>query len=277
MLKLAKLLHFNGFHITFVNTKYNHRRLLKSRGPASLDSLSTFRFETIPDGLPSSDANATQDIPTFSSSILRNCLEPFKKLLLELLKDSNAPPLTWIVSDSSMILTLDASKELGIPMVLLWTTSASAFLRYTQYRHLIDEGIVPLKDSSLMTNGYLDKVIDWVPSMEGMRLKNLPSFVKAPEDLLFKLVMHRVERICRSSTPAALIFHAFDALEGNVLEDISSISSPSTVSIGPLHFHLNQIKDDDTNSIGSNLWPQEPKCLQWLDSDEEGKGMEEVS
>ncbi|GAB4824983.1 hypothetical protein Ancab_007856 [Ancistrocladus abbreviatus] len=145
MLKLAKLLHFYGFHITFVNTKYNHRRLLKSRGPASLDSLSSFRFETIPDGLPSSGANATQDIPTLSSSILKNCLEPFKKLLLKLLKDSNAPPVTWIVSDSSMIFTWDASKELGIPMVLLWTASASAFLGYTQYRHLIDEGIVPLK------------------------------------------------------------------------------------------------------------------------------------
>ncbi|GAB4824979.1 hypothetical protein Ancab_007852 [Ancistrocladus abbreviatus] len=160
MLKLAKLLHFNGFHITFVNTEYNHRRLLKSRGPASLDDLSSFRFETIPDGLPSSDANATQDISTLSSSVLKNCLEPFKKLLLKLLKDSNAPPVTWIVSDSSMIFTLDASEELGIPVVLLWTASASAFLGYAQYRRLIDEGIVPLKDSSLMTNGYLDKVID---------------------------------------------------------------------------------------------------------------------
>ncbi|KAL9380618.1 hypothetical protein Peur_026275 [Populus x canadensis] len=37
MLKLAKLLHFKGFHITFVNTEYNHRRLLKSRGSSSLD------------------------------------------------------------------------------------------------------------------------------------------------------------------------------------------------------------------------------------------------
>ncbi|CDP20291.1 unnamed protein product [Coffea canephora] len=31
MLKLAKLLHQNGFHITFVNTEFNRRRLLKSR------------------------------------------------------------------------------------------------------------------------------------------------------------------------------------------------------------------------------------------------------
>jgi hypothetical protein len=28
MLKLAKLLHARGFHVTFVNTEFNHRRLL---------------------------------------------------------------------------------------------------------------------------------------------------------------------------------------------------------------------------------------------------------
>lgn len=39
MLKLAKLLHHKGFHITFVNTEYNHKRLLKSRGPNSLDAM----------------------------------------------------------------------------------------------------------------------------------------------------------------------------------------------------------------------------------------------
>ncbi|KAG5526034.1 hypothetical protein RHGRI_032356 [Rhododendron griersonianum] len=52
MLNVAKLLHHKGFHITFVNTEYNHRRLLKSRGPHSLDGLPDFRYETIPDGLP---------------------------------------------------------------------------------------------------------------------------------------------------------------------------------------------------------------------------------
>ncbi|KAH0976965.1 hypothetical protein GBA52_026684 [Prunus armeniaca] len=33
MMNLAKLLHHRGFHITFVNSEYNHKRLLKSRKP----------------------------------------------------------------------------------------------------------------------------------------------------------------------------------------------------------------------------------------------------
>ncbi|KAF2294125.1 hypothetical protein GH714_007685 [Hevea brasiliensis] len=77
MLKLAKILHSNGFQITFVNTEYNHRRLLKSRGPNSLDGLPDFHFEAIPDGLPPSDANATQDIPSLCDSTSKHSLVHF--------------------------------------------------------------------------------------------------------------------------------------------------------------------------------------------------------
>ncbi|CAM8944983.1 unnamed protein product [Rhodiola kirilowii] len=76
MLKLAKLLHHSGFHITFVHTAYNHNRLLKTNGPESLDGLPDFQFETIPDGLPQSDADVTQDIPALCESTMRTCLPP---------------------------------------------------------------------------------------------------------------------------------------------------------------------------------------------------------
>ncbi|BFG25820.1 hypothetical protein CerSpe_120940 [Prunus speciosa] len=66
MLKLAKLLHHRGFHITFVNTELNHRRFLKSLGPNSLDGLPDFQFETIPDGLPASDEDAGQNSYCFA-------------------------------------------------------------------------------------------------------------------------------------------------------------------------------------------------------------------
>jgi len=44
LFKLAKLLHVRGFHVTFVNTEYNHKRLLKSRGPKAFDSFTDFNF-----------------------------------------------------------------------------------------------------------------------------------------------------------------------------------------------------------------------------------------
>lgn len=147
MLKLAKLLHFKGFHITFVLTEFNHRRLLKSRGPGSLTGLSSFRFETIPDGLPPSDPDATQDIVSLCESTSINCLVPFRELLLKLNSSSSSgvPPVNCVVSDGIMSFTLTAAEELGIPEVLFWTTSACGFMAYTQYQKLIEMGLVPLK------------------------------------------------------------------------------------------------------------------------------------
>ena len=74
LLQLAKVLHSRGFFVTYVNTEYSHRRLLRSRGADALDGLDDFRFETIPDGLPPSgnDDDVTQDIPTLCESLLRN-------------------------------------------------------------------------------------------------------------------------------------------------------------------------------------------------------------
>ncbi|KAL7245635.1 hypothetical protein ACSBR2_000879 [Camellia fascicularis] len=147
MLKLSKLLHQRGFHITFVNTEFNHKRLLKSRGPDSLNGLSSFRFKTIPDGLPESDADATQDIPSLCESTRKHCLAPFKDLLSKLndTASSNVPPVTCIASDGAMSFTVDAAEELGIPEVLFWTTSACGFMGYEQYRNLIDKSYIPLK------------------------------------------------------------------------------------------------------------------------------------
>jgi hypothetical protein len=147
MLKMAKILHHRGFHITFVNTEFNYKRLLKSRGPNSLDGLPSFRFETIPDGLPDSDAEATQNIQALCRSTRKNCLAPFRNLLLKLndTASSNVPPITCIVSDGVMTFTLDAAAELGIPGVLFWTASACGFMGYVQYRRLIEKGLTPLK------------------------------------------------------------------------------------------------------------------------------------
>ena len=147
MLKLAKLLHHKGFYVTFVNTEYNHKRLLRSRGPNSLDGLPDFHFETIPDGLPSSDADVSQDIPSLSVSISKNGILPLCNLISKLNNTSSwdRPPVTSIISDGCMSFTLDAAEKFGIPNVLFWTPSSCGFLGYMHYRHLVERGLTPLK------------------------------------------------------------------------------------------------------------------------------------
>ncbi|XP_021900789.1 7-deoxyloganetin glucosyltransferase-like [Carica papaya] len=265
MLKLAKLLHSYGFHVTFVNTEFNHNRLLKTRAPNSFDGLPSFCFQTIPDGLPPTDVDATQDIPSLCESTRKTCLPHFKQLLHKL-NHSDALPVTCIVSDGSMSFTVVAAEELGLPIVLFWTPSACGFMAYLHYRQLIQKGLTPLKDESYLTNGYLDTVIDWIPGMKGIRLKDLPSFLRTTDRnfVMLDYILGETERAKRAS---AIVLNTFDALEHDVLTAMVPMLPP-VFPVGPLHLRVNHLANDETKQIGLSLWKEEHECLSWLDSKE---------
>ncbi|QHN94189.1 7-deoxyloganetin glucosyltransferase [Arachis ipaensis] len=272
MIKLAKLLHFNGFNITFVNTEFNHKRLLRSNGPDFLSDHHNpfFRFNTIPDGLPESDVDATQDTPTLCESLRRNCLAPFRNLLFKLNSTVDAPPVSCIVSDGVMSFTLIAAEELGIPEVLFWTMSASGFLCYLHCDQLIEKGITPFKDASYLTNDeYLERnTIDWIPGIKELRLRDVPSFIKTtdPDDIMLQVLLEEVGRTKESNCP--IILNTFDALEHDALEAISSILPPPIYTIGPLNSLSKHIIHDKDymNTVGCNLWKEERECLKWLET-----------
>ncbi|KAE9454903.1 hypothetical protein C3L33_13191, partial [Rhododendron williamsianum] len=77
-----------------------------------------------------------------------------------------------------------------------------------------------------------------------------------------------MEAADRSSKASAIILHTFEALEQDLLNALASIF-PFVYSIGPLQLLLNHIsKNDESESIGYNLWKEESECLKWLDSKE---------
>ncbi|KAI5433549.1 hypothetical protein KIW84_020729 [Lathyrus oleraceus] len=224
LLKLAKLLHLKGFHITFVNTEYNHKRLLKSRGSNSFDGFTDFTFETIPDGLTpmdgDGDGDVTQDAPSLFHSIMTKMHIFFGELLTRLHESAIAglvPPVTCIVSDFYMPFTIQAAEDHALPILLFSPTSACTLLSILHSRTLIEKGLMPLKD-----------------------------------------------RVHRAS---AIVFNTFNELESDVLQALSSML-PSLYTIGPLPLLLNQIGHNHLQSLGSNLWKEDTKCIDWLESKE---------
>ena len=149
MLRLAKVLHYKGFHITFVNTEYNHKRLLKTRGPNALHGLPGFCFETIPDGGPPTDADPTDDnILYFCDPTGKNCLDPFRELLAKLNDSATAgviPPVTCLVSDGIMTFTIKAAQEIGVPSLVYFPASAYSYLCMVHISSLLNRGLIPLK------------------------------------------------------------------------------------------------------------------------------------
>ncbi|CAI9763076.1 unnamed protein product [Fraxinus pennsylvanica] len=110
----------SGVHVTFVNTEFNHRCIPKSRDPDSLKGLTSFGFETIPDGLPLSDVDAIHDIPSLCETTMNNCLAPLNDLFVRLsdIVSSNVPLVSCIIFDGVMSLTHEAAEELDIHEVL---------------------------------------------------------------------------------------------------------------------------------------------------------------
>ncbi|KAK2420017.1 7-deoxyloganetin glucosyltransferase [Trifolium repens] len=270
MLKLAKLLHLRGFRITFVNTEYNHKRLLKSRGTKAFDGFTDFSFETIPDGLTQMEGNGDdvkQDLTSLRQSVRKNFIYPFRELLAKLHDSAQSgliPRVTCLVSDIMMSFTIQIAEELALPVALLIPYSACSFLSIIHTRALIERGLIPLKDESYLKNGYLDTKIDWIPGLQNFRLKDLPDFIRTtnPNDLALEFIIEVVDRFHRAS---AIVFNTSYELESGVMNALHSML-PSLYTIGPFASFLDQSPHNQLASLGTNLWKEDTKCLEWLKS-----------
>ncbi|XP_022154377.1 7-deoxyloganetin glucosyltransferase-like [Momordica charantia] len=268
MLKLAKLLHRKGFYITFVNTEYNHRRLLKARGSNSLDGLPDFQFKTIPDGLPPSEGNATQHVPSLCYSTSHNCLRPLCSLISEINSSSSSgshPPVSCVIGDGVMTFTIMAAREFGIPVAMFWTASAAGCLGYMQYSKLVEQGLVPFKDENFLTNGDLETTIEWIPPMQNIRLRDIPSFIRTTDknDIMLNFFIQELQRLPKAN---AIIMNTFDPLEHHVLQALSS-KLPPIYTIGPINTLVaDLVADEKMEAIRSNLWNEQSECVEWLNS-----------
>ncbi|KAL6851454.1 hypothetical protein ACP4OV_020387 [Aristida adscensionis] len=276
MMQLAKLLHARGFHVTFVNTEFNHRRLLHSRGAAALAGVPGFRFAAIPDGLPPpSDANATQDVPALCHSTMTTCLPHLVALIAELNggNPASAPPVTCLVVDGVMSFGYDAARLAGVPCAALWTASACGLAGYRHYRRLIDAGVVPFQDEAhLAADGaHLATVVRGAGGMcDGVRLRDLPSFLRTTDrgDVMLNFFVHEVERL--SSLPDAVMLNTFDGLEVAAVDAMraAALPLPPLYAVGPLLLHARRAVPGGGGALaglGSNLWKEEQGGLaEWL-------------
>ncbi|KAF8026343.1 hypothetical protein BT93_F2972 [Corymbia citriodora subsp. variegata] len=271
MLKLAKLLHHKGFHISFVNTEFNHRRLARAQGPEFENgTLSDFQFLTIPDGLPPSNADAIQDVSKLSDSVRNYMVGPFSDLLSSLGSNPSVPPVTCIVSDGFMTFTTSpAASKFGIPLIHSFSIPGSALMAVKQLRALVEKGLAPLSDESQLMNGHGNTPIDWIPGMKNMRLHDIPHYfrITGSDDTLFNFTVDIGDKIGKAT---ATIIHTFEALEPDVLHALSSMI-PRVYAVGPLHLMINQItreKSFASKHIECNLLKENNECLHWLDSKE---------
>ncbi|XP_028803592.1 linamarin synthase 2-like [Neltuma alba] len=272
-MQLVKLLHWKGFNVTMVDTASYHARLVRSLGPDFAEGLAGFRVETIPDGLHQSGRDANPDVSELCDALRKNCSEPFKELIKRMQSSAEDEEgfgaVRCIIADGVMSFAIGVAEELGIPEVQFWTASACGFMAYLQFDALICRGIIPFKDPESVTESALDMLIDWIPGMTNIRLKDMPNFIRTTDlnETMFDFLRTETKNCLKSP---AIIINTFHDLESQVLEAMKANFLPNIYAIGPLPFLLRHVPDNHLTSVRPNLRKEDSECLNWLQKWEPG-------
>ncbi|KAG0522680.1 hypothetical protein BDA96_07G058500 [Sorghum bicolor] len=283
-LQLALLLRHHGVFVTFVVTEHNLRRAQAAateEGAVSGCDDDAFRIETIPDGLVDADRDQQDYDLGLSKATTHRCAAPLRELVARLRGGGSGatpdvPPVTCVLPTALMSFALEVARELGVPSMVLWTSSAAALMGHMRLRELRERGYLPLKDDSCLTNGYLETtMIDWIPGMPPISLGDISSFVRTTDPDDFGLWFNDTE--ANNCTKAgALVVNTFDALEPDVLAALRA-EYPRVYTVGPLGSLLRLRHHDDDEaaaaaggSLDLSLWKHDTECLAWLDAQAPG-------
>ncbi|KAJ1376140.1 UDP-glucuronosyl/UDP-glucosyltransferase [Sesbania bispinosa] len=154
LMTFSKKLADNGCKVFFVNTDYNHKRVVGSSSTTTTTSTGeqegggketnvNIKMVSIPDGLrPEDDRN---DFEKLSVSML-NTMPAMLEKLIEDIHSKGQNRINCIIADMSMGWALDVAKKLGINGVLFWLASAALFAVLHNVPKLIDDGVIDSHD-----------------------------------------------------------------------------------------------------------------------------------
>lgn len=279
-LQLAQhLISSYDFFVTFVNTTYNHERLmgLQAAETRQLESSSRIKFVHVPDGLPEDD-NRGGDLAHVRAAMV--ALEPvFVDLFQQLLNES---PVTCIIRDVYMPSAHKPATKLGIPVIGFSTMSAVTLWCLDHVETYFAEGLLPLPappDHQLaksLQQAQIDEEaamhehpITCVPGVPPfVKVKHLPSAFLENDVAVIKHftqfqnpLMHECDLV---------LLNTFEELEALVLEAMQA-KGFNVCPVGPLLFSPSFNVDGEAaansfvSQTSSTLWLEDETSLVWLD------------
>ncbi|XP_057789016.1 7-deoxyloganetic acid glucosyl transferase-like [Salvia miltiorrhiza] len=260
MLNLAHLFCISDFHVTFIISDFNHRRLLEhTTVPAAFARYPGFQFRTLPDGLPDDHPRAGESVVDLVFSVEKVTAPLFKKMMLHenfLAGGAARRRVTCFVADV-MRFVPDFAREHDLPFIFYHTTSAAFSWLYFCSTQLLHE--IPLRGKSM------DGLVESVAGMEGfLRWRDLPSHYRA-DDVNDPILQGTIERL---SVKERIIFNTCEDLEGPIVAEIQK-HVPRIFSIGPIHEQIKSRlteKKAEVSIIQASLWAEDRSCIDWLDA-----------
>nr|UHB15538.1 UDP-glycosyltransferase [Paris polyphylla] len=253
-LELAHCLVDCGFEITFVNTEFNHHRILAALSDPHCENSDLIHFVSIPDGLaPDDDRNDLKKITNSILTVMPGFLEDLIRSTNEFREDGNK--ITCIIVDYFMAWALAIARKIGLRSTVFFPAAAGMFLTLARISKLTDDGIIDAADGSVKRH----EMIQLTPGMPPSCPNRLPWNCIGDSETR-KTMFHSFASYNRATETADFIAcNSFLEIEEPVFS-----YAPKLLPIGPLQTGLR------TGKPVGHFRREDSSTVAWLDEQPSG-------
>ncbi|KAM0848032.1 hypothetical protein ACQ4PT_054637 [Festuca glaucescens] len=247
LMELSHRLLDHGLEVDFVNTDFNHDRVLKAMAAKTGAVPGGIHMVSFPDGM-GPDGDRT-DIPMLANGLPAAMLGPLEEMI-------RSKKIKWVIADVSMNWVLELADTAGVRVALFSTFSAAVLALRLHVPKLIEDGI--LDECGTVTRNETIQLSPKMPPVQAAenpwaRLGNSPDKMR----VFIKNVLKSNPAIRLATT---VICNSFEEIESGALDLL-----PNALPVGPL-----EAPPASSASAAGHFWPEDATCLAWLDAQTRG-------
>ncbi|CAI9758692.1 unnamed protein product [Fraxinus pennsylvanica] len=237
----------HGIKVTFVNTEFNHKRVVKalSETENTQEELSV-NLVSIPDGLePWENRNELGKLTEAILKVMPGNLED----LIEKINETDRDKIMCVIADYGMGWALELAEKLGIKKVAFCPAAAAMLAVAINCPKLIDDGIID-SDGRVLKKQMFQLSPD-MPAMNSETLLWTCIGDLATQKIIFASIINN--NISANLADWTICNSSYE------LEPAALALIPNCKPIGPL------LPNKRLGKSGGHFWPQDSTCLEWLD------------
>lgn len=149
LMEFSQRLLKRGIKITFVNTDFNHQRVVSAL-MATDNVEGQIHLVSIPDGMETDEDR--NDLVKLSETMLRVMPEKLEELIRKINERSDSSKITCVLADETIGWALQVAEKMGIHRAAFWPAAALTLVFKLSIHKLIDDGIIDNNGESSVRN-----------------------------------------------------------------------------------------------------------------------------
>ncbi|KAG0547046.1 hypothetical protein BDA96_01G045600 [Sorghum bicolor] len=253
-MELADRLLDRGFAVTFVNTEFNHRRVVVAAGGAAAGG--RLRLVGVADGMGDGE---DRDNLVRLNACMQEAMPPRLEALL-VADDERLGRVTCVVVDAGMSWALDAVKRRELPAAALWPASAAVLAVLLGAKTLIRDGVIDDDGAPVKLENNTFRLAESMPPMDAVFLAWNYMGNRDAE----RMVFHYLTTTAWTAVAKAdvVLCNTFEELEPDIFGPYSPAAT-TILPIGPLRTWRRQT----SQAPAGHFWRADDEaCLSFLDA-----------